>query len=81
MSDWPGCNNCYSDENGACGYVPSRPWITTTPADIDRFGCCGYWHSETGETRRERCRIVNDEIQWTHPPVDIPLPTTSKETS
>ena len=80
MSEWPACDNCQFTINGVCKYRSSEPWTKTPAADPERYGCCGYWRSNAGETRRDRCAAVNRALWGTCPPRDdSALPTTTKE--
>lgn len=74
MNEWPACCNCRSDDDGECGYRPSRPWTKSEPADIETYGCCGYWHGTNGDTLRRRCRVVISEVEHTRPPIDFSPP-------
>ena len=80
--EWPACDNCQFTIDGGCTLAQTRlqAWKRTKPADLKRYGCCGYWRSNAGETRRDRCAAVNRALWGTRPPVaDSALPATTKE--
>ena len=71
VPDWPVCATCREWVAGACTYERRTPRRWRHPAAQEGpLSLCGYWHSRDGETRRDRCKLVNAALDDTRPPLE-----------